>query len=343
MTPAAVSLGRRDVLHLLTALMATPAVWAQSKSVAALPWPSHAVNLVVPFPAGGASAILGKHLSMAFERTTLKSMRIDYRGGAGGMQGASYAASLPADGYHMLIGGSYLVKSRALLPDAEFDLMEDLTPLALLAHVPQIVLVNPARMRVRTMTEWILELRRKLSRFRVATAGLGSSSHIAAEILRVQQSLNFEFVHFRGSGPALQDLLAGSVDTMVDGLISCLPYLKSGQLKALMVSGSERLAAWPEVPCAAELGLDVLDSLAWYGLFTPKHLSDRLRQPILEVLQRIGEDRELASAYESMGIQWGNVYGNDFADMVAVQTQQWAQRLKGIGIKSIQIKEAEEA
>lgn len=333
---------RRTLCLQLLAWMASPAIGAQSKNAPNSVWPAKAVNVVVPFPAGGASAILGKHLSAAFERATQKSMRLDYRGGAGGLYGASYAASTPADGYHMLVGGSHLAKLRALMPDADFDLINDLTPLALLARVPQVVIINPARMRVRTVTEWMLELRRKPSRFRVATAGLGSSSHIAAEILRLQQTLNFEFVHFRGSGPALQDLLAGSVDTMVDGLVSCLPYVRSGQLKALMVSGKERLPMLPDVPCAAELGVDALDSLAWYGLFAPKQLNDKLQQSILAVLQSLGQETQLQEAYAAMGVAWGGVYGDDFAAMVAEQTQQWAQRLKSIGFKRIQLKEGEE-
>lgn len=324
------------------ALAVTSSVWAQNKSSHHKAWPIKPVNVVVPFPAGGASAILGKHLATAFERLTHQSMRLDYRGGSGGLFGSSYAASTPADGYHMLIGGSHLTKMRALLPDADFDLLEDLTPLALLAYMPQVVVVNPSKMRARTIMEWQAELRRKPRRFRMGSAGVGSSSHIAAEILRSQQELNFEFVHFRGSGPALQDLLAGSVDTMLDSLVSCLPHVRSGHLKALMVSGAQRQAVLPDVPCAAELGIDSLDSLAWYGLFAPKNISESLRQSILTVLKQLGDDQVFLQVYESIGVEWGGIYGEEFAAMVGAQTQEWAQRLKALGFKNIQLKDAEE-
>lgn len=322
------ALGRRAWLQWLAALPLVPEVWAQNKSRVANKWPQKTVNLVVPFPAGGSSALLAKPLSLAFQRQTSKPMRLEYRGGAGGVSGSSYIAAAPSDGYHLLVGGSHLVKARALMLDVDFDVLEDLTPLVLMAHVPQLLLVNPTKIRARNVTELLSELRRKSSRYRMASAGVGSSSHIASEVLRQQEELNFEFVHFRGSGPALQDLLMGSVDMMMDGLASALPHVRNKKLKALLVTGPQRIAALPDVPCAVEMGVQVLESLSWYGLFAPKKISEQKRLSILEVIDQLGEDTELRESYESMGIRWLGLGGAAFENMLENEARQWAQRLK---------------
>ncbi|MGN1056027.1 MAG: Bug family tripartite tricarboxylate transporter substrate binding protein [Comamonas sp.] len=338
-------LDRRRLLAALGWLGAAPwtGAWAaNSPGQRGKKWPAQSVNLIVPFPAGGTSAVLGKQLVQPFQHVTQQNLRLQYQGGAGGIQGASYAASMAADGQNLLIGGSYLAISRALAPDAEFDWMQDLRPLALIAHVPQVVLVNPARMRSRTAMEWLSDLGRKPARFRMATAGSGSSSHISSEILRHQENLQYETVHFRGSGPALHDLLSGSVDMMIDGLVSCLPHVRSGRLKALAVSGEQRIPVLPDVPSAKELGIHALDRVTWYGLFAPIGLPDRQAVAIVEVLKRLGDDPQLLANFEALGIQWGNLYGDGFTDMVKAETLSWAQRLKHMGATSLMQKTAEE-
>jgi tripartite-type tricarboxylate transporter receptor subunit TctC len=232
--------------------------------------------------------------------------------------------------------------ARALAGDDDFDLVEDLRPLALVARVPLVLLVNPGRMRSRTAMEWLSDLGRKPMYYRMASAGLGSSSHVYAEILRQQEALRFKFVHFRGAGPALQDLLAGSVDMMIDGVVSCLPHVRSGRLKALMVSGNERVASLPDVPCATELGVHAMDRVAWYGLFAPKQLPDSRAAAIVDVLRQLGADPQLKSSLADLGIGWGGLYGEAFESMVKEQTLEWAQRMKALGLQNILQKNPEE-
>lgn len=338
-------LDRRGLLQTLAGLALAGPVAAQTRgrSAGAASWPQRTIQLIVPFPAGGPSAILGKQLSQAFERTTQQSLRLLYQGGAGGVQGAMFAAKAAANGEHLFIGGSQLAVMRALANNDDFDLMQDLRPLALVAQVPQVLVVNPDRVRSRTVMEWISDLSRKTSRYRMATAGAGSSSHIASEILRHQEGLRFEFVHFRGAGPAVQDLLAGSVDMMMDGLVSSLPHIRSGRLKALMVTGRQRVHVLPDVPCAQEMGVDVLEHVTWYGLFAPSELPDAHASAMQAVLQRIGQDEVLQANFEAMGIRWGDLYGDAFAAMVQQETLQWAQRVKSMGLKNLWSKNAEES
>lgn len=331
---------RRACLQWLTSAALAPSVWAQNiaAQTRSNAWPRQPVQMIVPYPVGGTSAILAKHLSKAFERNTRQSMRLNYQSGTGGLMAAAMVAKAAIDGQTLLMGGSHLAAARALMPEEEFDFMEALRPLALVAKIPQVLLVNPARMRSRTIMEWMLELARKPVRYRMATAGMGSSSHIYSELLKRREQLEFEFVHFRGSGPALQDLLTGAADMMVDGLISCLPHVRSGRLKALLVSGHERSEVLPDVPCAQEIGLEVLDSVTWYGIFAPQALPDRTASAVIEVCQRMGQDEVLQASFQNLGIRWGDMYGHDFSDMVRQETLHWAQALKDVGLSNLMFK-----
>ena len=327
---------RREYLQCLAAmLIALPAYSQDSRTTRRNSWPNKAVNLIVPFPAGGSSAILAQLLSQAFERTTQQPLRLQYQGGAGGMQGANFASQAAADGQTLFIGGSHLAMARALIPEAEFDLMEDLRPLALVVNIPQVVVVNPQRIRARTAMEWLADLSRKPKLYRMATAGFGSSSHLSAEILKHQETLSFDFVHFRGAGPALQDVSAASVDMMIDGLISCLPYIRSGQLKPLMVTGTERASVLPDIPCAHELGVHTLDRVMWYGLFAPRQLPATQSKQIQQVLQHLEHDRKLRERFESLGIQWGGLYGEAFETHVQQEILLWAKRFKEMGLPQL--------
>lgn len=190
--------------------------------------------------------------------------------------------------------------------------------------------------------EWLADLSRKPMRFRMATSGFGSASHLSAEIFKHQESLRFEFVHFRGTGPALQGLQTDSVDMFMDGLISCLPHIRAGRLKALLVTGAQRAEVLPDVPCAQEIGLEALDSVTWYGLFAPSRLSSVQSQLMQHVFEQMAQDQELQRNFESMGIRWSGLYGDAFAARVQQETLAWAQRMKDIGLQQLLLKKMNE-
>lgn len=329
-------LDRRTCLQWLATAAVAPSAWAQTTPARVRNvWPQQAVQMIVPFPAGGPSAILAKHLAKTFERLTHQPMRLNHQSGGGGLAAAGLVAKSAADGHTLFMGGSHLTTARALFPVEEFDFIHDLRPLALVARIPQVVLVNPSRMRSRTMMEWLSDLSRKPARFRMATAGIGSSSHIYAELLKQHERLEMEFVHFRGSGPALQDLLTGTTDMMIDGLISALPHIRSGRLKALMVTGKARSAVLPDVPCAQELGVDIINNDTWYGVFAPKKLPDQTASAVVHLFEQMGQDEALQAIFANLGIRWGDLYGDTFANMIKQETLQWAQTLKAMGMSKI--------
>ena len=330
---------RRACLQSLTACAVVPSLFSGGASAyARSAVDAGGVQLIVPFPAGGSSAILSKHVANAYKRHTKQAMRLNYLSGGAGLLAASMAAKSAANGQTLLMGGSHLSTAHALLPDEGLDFVEDLRPLALVARIPQVLMIHPLRIRARTMAEWLAEMSRRPARYRMAAAGAGSSSHIYAQLLKQNKGLTYEFVHFRGAGPALQDLLSGTADMMMDGLIAGLPHLRSGKLKALMVTGKERSAVLPDVPCAHELGLEVLDTVTWYGVFAPAKLPDRTAASLMRVLQQLGQDEALMATFQGLGIRWGDLYGEDFAHMVMQETTQWAQTLKINGMTQLMLK-----
>lgn len=295
-------------------------------------WPTEEVELVVPYPAGGATAVLAKLVAKAITKQTGMLMRLEYRGGGAGKQGGAYAANAQADGHHLLMGDTSLCISRALLPDRDFDVFNDLQSLALVAVIPQVVVVNSQRLRVRHTGELLAELARKPARYRMASSGPGSLSYIGAHMLAQQSNARFNFVNYRGAGPALQDLLVGNVDVMIDSLASTLPHIQSGRLKAMFVSGSQRMPVLPELPCAAEVGLPGFQLYGWYGLFAPENTPAPISAEIVRAMRQVGQDPELLQAYKAMGIDWGARYGDDFESFVHDETRLWAQRIKAMGL-----------
>lgn len=322
---------------------ATPATSATPARSAAKPAASTGtgLRLVVPFPAGGASAVLAKVVAGAYQRRYGQPLPLDYREGMGGLKGAAFAATQPANGKHWFMGGSHLVTARALSPSASFDLQRDLRPVALVAYLPQVLLVNPQRLRVRTAQEWLLEVGRKPPRYRMASAGVGSSSHLGAEILRQQLQLSWDYVHFRGSGPGLQGVLSGAVDMMVDALPSCLPHIRNGRLDPVMVTGTQRVAVLPEVPCAQELGWPGLEDDNWYALFVPRRTSDAVVRQLQGQLQQLLDDPVLQVELSDLGVRPGQLYGDALDAWVRSDAARWAQRIPALGLPPMVWKDQE--
>lgn len=317
---------RRSLLLGLAALGAGQA-WAQPKGsvrAVAARWPQREVELTLPFPAGGTTSVLGKMLAKQFVQSTGQTLRLDYRGGAGGTVGASYVAKAPADGYHLLMGGSSLVISRAALPQLDVDLYEEFSPLALVAEMPLVLLVNPRKLTTRTWTETLAELRRRPQRYRFASAGTGSANHIAGEWLKLETGALMEHVPYKGSGPALLDVSSGNADVMLDGLASALPHLQADRLRAMFVTSRERSPLLPDVPTSSELGLADFQPMGWYGIFVPKATPADMQARMVEMCREMGASAALQKDLQAMGARWPALYGDDFARYVKQEMQRWA-------------------
>lgn len=296
-------------------------------------WPSKPVNLIVPFPAGGGTDAFGRPLSAQFARNTGRQLVIDNRGGAGGTLGAGIAAKLPPDGYGLFMGAVHHAIAPSMYPRLDYDIERDFVPLVLAASVPQVVVVNPRRVEATDIKAFLAHARRNPGRLNYGSAGAGTSHHLAGELFKQQTGTFITHIPYRGAGPALQDLIAGNVDMMFDGLGSSAAHIKGGRIRALMVSGARRSPAFPDVPCAAEVGLPDYTVTTWYGLWAPKGTPADIQTRIVDEMRKaIGSD-ELKAVWASNGAEFPNLTQQQFGAFVSAEVKRWAAVVKASGAK----------
>jgi len=232
---------------LLAGAAATGLAMVSGGSWAQAAWPVKPVNLVVPFPAGGGTDAFARPLAAQFAKVTGKTLVIDNRGGAGGTVGASYAAKGAPDGYTLFMGAVHHAIAPSMYPKLDYDIEKDFIPLALLANVPQVLVVNPKAVPASNFKQFLEHVKRNPASLNYGSAGAGTSHHLAGELFKQQTGTFITHIPYRGAGPALQDLIAGNVDMMFDGLGSSATHIKSGRIKALMVLAPPRWAC-PTTP-----------------------------------------------------------------------------------------------
>ncbi len=295
-------------------------------------WPAKPVTVLVPFPAGGGTDAFARPLSAQFSKLTGTQMIIDNRGGAGGTLGASAASKAQPDGYTLFIGAVHHAIAPSMYPKLDYNIETDFIPLALLASVPQVLVVNPKNISG-DFAAFMAQVRSKPAHFNYGSAGGGTSHHLAGELFKLQSKTFITHIPYRGAGPALQDLIGGNVDMMFDGLGSSAAHIKGGRIKALMVSGAKRNAAFPDVPCAAELGLPDYTVSTWYGLWAPKGTPADVQARIVEEVRRLGALDEIKTAWAGNGAEFPNLTPKQFEAFVSAEVKRWAAVVKAAGAK----------
>ena len=324
-----IALQRRTLLRAAGAGAAGLAFGTQAQTG----WPTKPVTLIVPFPAGGGTDAFARPFSAQFSKLTGKQLVIDNRGGAGGTVGAAAAARAQPDGYTFFMGAVHHAIAPSMYPRLDYDLERDFHPLALMANVPQVVVVNPRQVEGPTVQSFIAQARRSPGKLNYASAGAGTSHHLAGELFKQQTRTFITHIPYRGAGPALQDLIAGNVDVMFDGLGSSAQHIKGGRIKALMVSGSQRNPAFPEVPCAAEVGLPGYTVTTWYGLWAPRGTPADAQTRMIEELRRAAATDEMKTAWANNGAEFGALTPPQFAAFVADETRRWAGVVRTSGAR----------
>jgi tripartite-type tricarboxylate transporter receptor subunit TctC len=320
---------RRTFVQTAAALAALHSVAAYAQSA----WPAKPVTMVVPFPAGGGTDAFARPLSAQFAKNTGKQLIIDNRGGAGGTVGASIAAKAAPDGYSLFMGAVHHTIAPSMYAKLDYDIEKDFVPLVLAAVVPQVLVVNPKKVPVANFKEFLDFVKKNPGKLNYGSAGGGTSHHLAGELFKLQTNTFITHIPYRGAGPALQDLIAGNVDMMFDGLGSSATHIKGGRIKALMVSGSKRSPAFPDVPCAAELGLKDYTVTTWYGVWGPKGMPADLQARAIEELRKAFGSDELKAIWAGQGAEFPNSTPQQFAAFVNAEVKRWAAVVKASGAK----------
>ncbi|TFZ07859.1 Bug family tripartite tricarboxylate transporter substrate binding protein [Ramlibacter humi] len=324
---------RRDVLRAAgaagAAAVASP-VFAQ----AAASWPSKPITMVVPFPAGGGTDAFARPLAAQFAKQTGKQLVIDNKGGAGGTVGASLASRMPPDGYGLFMGAVHHTIAPSIYPKLDYDLEKDFVPITLVARVPQVVVVNPKRIEASDFKGFLDLLRRNPGKYNYASAGNGTSHHLAGELFKIQTRTFITHIPYRGAGPALQDLITGSADLMFDGLGSSAAHIKGGRIKALMVSGNKRNPAFPDVPAASEVGMPDYTVTTWYGIWAPKNTPADIQARVAEEVRKAIQTDELKAIWAQQGAEFPNFAQQQFAGFIHEEVTRWAQVVKTANVKA---------
>ena len=328
-------MNRRDILRAATAAGAValsplaPSAYAQG----AAGWPTRPVNMVVPFPAGGGTDAFARPLSVQFAKQTGRQLVVENRGGAGGTVGASVASKSAPDGYNIFMGAVHHTIAPSMYPKLDYDLEKDLIPLLMVANVPQVLVVNPKNINVPDAKAFLELVRKNPGKFNYGSAGTGTSHHLAGELFKQQTRSFITHIPYRGAGPALQDLIAGNVDMMFDGLGSSAAHIKGGRIKALMVSGNKRNPAFPDVPSAAEVGLPDYTVTTWYGLWAPKGTPADAQARIIEEVRKAAASDELKAIWASQGADFPAMNQQQFAAFINAEIKRWATVVKASGAK----------
>jgi tripartite-type tricarboxylate transporter receptor subunit TctC len=296
-------------------------------------WPAKPITMVVPFPAGGGTDAFARPLSAQFAKNTGKQLIIDNRGGAGGTVGASIAAKAAPDGYSLFMGAVHHTIAPSMYTKLDYDIEKDFVPLVLAAVVPQVLVVNPKKVPVANFKEFLEFVKKNPGKLNYGSAGGGTSHHLAGELFKLQTGTFITHIPYRGAGPALQDLIGGNVDMMFDGLGSSATHIKGGRIKALMVSGAKRSPAFPDVPCAAELGLKDYTVTTWYGVWGPKAMPADLQARAVEELRKAMGSDELKAIWAGQGAEFPAGTPQQFGAFVSDEVKRWAVVVKASGAK----------
>ena len=319
---------RRTALCLAAAGLAAVSMAGHAQST----WPSKPVTLIVPFPAGGGTDAFARPLSAQFAKQTGKQLVIDNRGGAAGTLGASIASRAAPDGYTLFMGAVHHAIAPSVYPKLDYDIEKDFVPIALVANVPQVLVVNPKNIPG-DFKAFMAQVKANPGKLNYGSAGAGTSHHLAGELFKQQTKTFITHIPYKGAGPALQDLMAGNVDMVFDGLGSSAGHIKGGRIKALMVSGNKRNPAFPDVPHAAELGLPEYTVTTWYGIWAPKGTPADVQARVVEELRRAGAAEELKVAWAANGAEFPNLVQQQFGSFVSSEIKRWAAVVKAGDIK----------
>jgi tripartite-type tricarboxylate transporter receptor subunit TctC len=296
-------------------------------------WPQRPVNLIVPFPAGGGTDAFARPLAAQLEKQLSQRFLIDNRGGAGGTIGASAAAKAEPNGYTFLVGAAHHTIAPSLYPKLDYDIEKDFIPIGVIAMPPQVIVVNPGKVEAKTLAEFIAYAKANPNKVNFASAGMGTTHQLAGELFKILTQTELNHVPYRGAGPAMQDLVAGHVHVMFDGLGSSANQIQSGTLRGLAVASAERSSAIPDVPTSAEAGLKGYEVSTWYAIWAPKGTPADIVDKMAAEMRKALDADVIKEAWKKNGSTIPTLMRADFGKFVTAEVARWGKVVKDANIK----------
>lgn len=319
--------------HLTKTLLATALALA---SAAAAAFPTKPVTIVVPYAAGGSTDVLARVLAEAMARDLGQPVIVDSAGGAGGTIGTSKVVRAPNDGHTILLHNMGIATAPALYAKLPFDVNKDLEPIALAGDVPMILVRNKS-FAPATVADLIKHMKARPGEVKFSHAGIGATSHLCAMLFNQTAGTTVTMVPYRGTGPALQDLVAGNVDVICDQPVATGPHIQSGALKAYAMATKERIPTMPDVPTFAESGLPGFELAVWHGVYAPKGTPPAVIERLNKAVRTALADASLAKRFTDMGViipQGDRLKPEALRQQTAAEIKRWDPVIKAAGAKA---------
>jgi len=287
------------------------------------------VRLVVPFPAGGATDLVARVIAQRVSKDTGQQVIVDNKAGAGGTIGTAEAAKAAADGYTLLLTTSSThAISPHLMPRLPYDAVKDFTLIAHLVDAASVVLVTQS-LPVKTVAELIDHAKKHPGQLNYASSGNGTIVHLTTEAFKAQAGVFMTHVPYKGTALAIPDVVAGSVQVLIDSIPTGMPHVKTGRLRALAVTGNKRSALAPELPTVAEAGLPGFSSVTWFGLYAPCNMNPELVTRVHDAFEKAAHAPEVVESLAKLGVEPApSGSPTQFAAMVSTDSQRWARIIR---------------
>ena len=327
---------KKSTLLGLSLILASFAGLPQAQTAAIKAYPDKQVRLVIPFPPGGATDVIGRIMAQELSKSLNQQVVADNRAGDSGNIGADIVAKSPADGYTLLMGAltSHAINANLEKGSIKYDLEKDFTPVAVVGVVPLVFVVNPS-VPVKNMKEFIAYAKANPGKLTFASSGAGAPQRLAMEMFRFQLGLGLLHVPYKGSGPAMTDLVGGQVLSMSETVPAALPFIQSGQLRPLAVTTAKRISQLPDVPTVTQAtGLPNFDVVSMFGIEapagTPKSIVDKLSAELKSILQRPDVQERMLAA----GVYVNYLSPADSAKRIQRELSMWAKVIKDAKVQA---------
>jgi tripartite-type tricarboxylate transporter receptor subunit TctC len=315
---------RRSILIACSALILSRGAIAET-------YPSRPVKIVVPFPAGGSNDIIARIVAQKLAERNGQPFVVENRGGAGGNIGAEAVAISDPDGYTLLLTAPPpLTTNIALYKKLNFDPSSAFAPIALIASVPIVLVVHPS-LGVKTLKQLVALAKEKPGTLDFGSSGIGSTNHLAGELLKSMTGIDIVHVPYKGAAPAMNDLIAGHIPMMFDNMPALLPQVQAKSITAIAVAGATRASTLPDVPTVAESGVPGFDVFSWFGLVAPAKTPARVLARLQNEVEAILKMPDMRQRFVELGAEPGTISGEAFGKFLADDTAKWTKIIQASG------------
>lgn len=319
--------------NFVTGAIASGVLALPGASRAQAAWPTKPVRVINPFPAGGGTDVFLRPVAARLSQTTGQQFTVENLGGAGGTVGASAAAKAAPDGYTLFCGAVHHTIAETLYSRLPYNLERDFMPITVLAYIPNVLVVHPKYTEINSFADFLAYVRKNPGKLNFGSAGNGTSHHLTVELFKQLTKTFMTHIPYRGAGPMMQDLLAGSVDFAFDGMGTSAAQIKAGKLKALAVTSAKRVPAFPNIPTLDELGIKGYQATTWYGMWavkgSPPEVVNRTYQDVAKIMQ----EPAIKDFWFNQGAEPGGNSPAEFSKFIGAEIEKWGKVVKASGAK----------